>query len=331
MQSTRAEPYLTAELRCDQTEFDLSGATRFKLTLAITLHARAPVLICEEGTFIQQNRALEDIGIFFTNRDTGELHTGSYVCRIYECGPPTTPQTLLEPGKTVLTNIQFNGYPEKIKDRGFDMMLIFNTAGFETGCTFEGQLPAGQSIRYWRWASSEECGPPVSSVSSTIKATVQSAMTWWNGDQGHGRGASLPLEMELLPIYIEGDGVVFTCVGKKIEMPARDSMVWDHNKPGYKEQQERERAKYAKKNAKKRAAVEESNRKFRVRMAAERKARGEAPWPSDQVSEESHERYLERKAAEEKAKEDVKKDAAEHRRRVEDGDGHTKGGRGLAC
>mgnify|MGYP006867932041 CR=1 FL=1 len=94
-----------------------------------------------------------------------------------------------------------------------------------------------------------------------------------------------------------------------MEMPARDSMVWDHNKPGYKEGQEAQRAEYAKKNAKKRAAVEESNRKFRVRMAAERKARGEAPWPGDQVSEESHERYLERKATEEKAKKDLLTDA----------------------
>ncbi|KAL2030119.1 hypothetical protein VTO58DRAFT_109312, partial [Aureobasidium pullulans] len=162
MQSTRPEPYLTAELRGDQTEFDLSGATRFNLTLAITLHARAPVFICEEGTFLQHNRALENIGILFTNRDTGESQTGSYVCRPYEFGPPTTPKTLLEPGKTVLTNIQFNGYPEKIKDRGFDMMLISNIAGFETACTFEGQLPAGQSIKYWRWATLEECGPPAS-------------------------------------------------------------------------------------------------------------------------------------------------------------------------
>ncbi|THY82623.1 hypothetical protein D6C92_09960 [Aureobasidium pullulans] len=293
MQSTRSEPYLTAELRGDQTKFDLSGATRFNLTLAITLHARAPVLICEEGTFIQHNRALEDIGIFFTNRDTGKSHTGSYVCRLYECGPPTTPETLLEPGKTVLTNIQFNGHPEKIKNRGFDMMLIFNIGGFETGCTFEGQLPAGQNIKYWRWATLKECEAPASWVSSTIKATVQSAMTWWNGDQGHEKCASLPLEMEPLPIYIKGDGV-------------------EHNKPGYEQRLETERAEHAKKNAKKRAAVAESNRKFRVRMAAERKARGGIPWPGDQVSEESHERYLERTAAEEKAKEDVKKDAAEH-------------------
>ncbi|THV64880.1 hypothetical protein D6D28_09546 [Aureobasidium pullulans] len=312
MQSTSPEPYLTAELRGDQTEFDLSGATRFNLTLAITLHARAPVFICEEGTFLQHNRALENIGILFTNRDTGESQTGSYVCRLYEFGPPTTPKTLLEPGKTVLTNIQFNDYPEKIKDRGFDMMLISNIAGFETACTFEGQLPAGQNIKYWRWATLEECGPPASWVTTTIKATVQSAMTWWNGDQGHGKGASLPLEMEPLPIYIKGDGVAFTCIGKKMEMPAKDSMFWEHNKPGYQERLETERAEHAKKNAKKRAAVAESNRKYRVRMAAERKARGEAPWPGDQVSEESHERYLERKAAEERAKEDVKKDAAEH-------------------
>ena len=317
MQSTRAEPYLTAELRCDRTEFDLSGTTRFNLTLAITLaitlHARAPIFICEEGTFIQHNRALEDIGIFFTNRDTGESQTGSYVCRLYECGPPTTPNTLLEPGKTVLTNIQFNGYPEKIKNRGFDMMLISNIAGFETACCpFEGQLPAGQSIKYWRWATLEECGPPASWVSSTIKATVKSAMTWWNGDQGHGKSASLPLEKQPLPIYIKDDGVVFTCIGEKMEMPAKDSMFWEHNKPGYKERLEKERAEHAKKNAKKRAAVAESNRKYRVRMAAERKARGETPWTGDQVSEESHERYLERKAAEERAKEDVKEDAAEH-------------------
>ncbi|THY43693.1 hypothetical protein D6C99_07004 [Aureobasidium pullulans] len=312
MQSTRSEPYLTAELRGGQTEFDLSGTIRFNLTLAITLHAKAPILICEEGTFLQHNRALEDIGIVFTNRDTGKSHTGSYVCRLYECGPPTTPKTLLEPGKTVLSNIQFNGHPEKIKTRGFDMILIFNIGGFEIGCTFEGHLPVGQNIKYWRWATSEECEPPASWVSSTIKATIQPAMTWWSGDQGHRKGASLPLEKQPLPIYIKGDGVVFTCTGTKMEMPARDSMVWDHNKPGYKEGQEAQRAEYAKKNTKKRAAVEESNRKFRVRMAAERKARGEAPWPGDQVSEESHERYLERKATEEKAKKDVKKDAAEH-------------------
>lgn len=54
-----------------------------------------------------------------------------------------------------------------------------------------------------------------------MRSAIKSAVTWLTGDKGGKQGVPVLPENEQLPIYIEGDGVSFSCVGKPMEWPVR--------------------------------------------------------------------------------------------------------------
>lgn len=96
--------------------------------------------------------------------------------------------------------------------------------GFENGGTYKAALPTNRKLSWWRWAQpweDEGQGPESSAMMAGLRSTINSAVTWLTGDKEGKQGVPVLPEDEQLPIYIEGDGVKFSCVGKPMEWPIR--------------------------------------------------------------------------------------------------------------
>ncbi|KAH0274758.1 hypothetical protein KCU91_g5048, partial [Aureobasidium melanogenum] len=233
MQSARAEPYITAVLTGSQTELDLSGDQPFNLSITLTLHANAPV-ICyagDDNAFFRLPHALHNVGIVFTDQRTHEqIGTSQVACTGFmdEPGPgrilDSTSRLFLQPNTPVVFEIPFNGTRHKQGDSFFDLHLYMVAHGFETGGTYRAALPTDRKLSWWRWAKSweaEDQEPESSALISGVRSTIKSAVTWFTDDQESKHRVPVLSENEQLPISIEGDGLIFSCVGKPMEWPLR--------------------------------------------------------------------------------------------------------------
>lgn len=233
MQSTRPESHITAVLSGAQTELDLSGNQPFNLNITLTLHAKAPVIcyIGDDNAFFRLPHALRDVGIVFTNQRTHkQVGTSHIACTgfVDEPGPTrllnSSSGLYLQPNTPVVFDIPFNGTRHKHHDSFFDLRFYMVAHGFETGGTYKAALPTDRKLSWWRWANSWETaeqGPESSTMMAAMRSIVKSAITWWTGDNEAKQRVPVLPESEQLPIYIEGDGVVFSCVGKSMEWPLR--------------------------------------------------------------------------------------------------------------
>lgn len=130
----------------------------------------------------------------------------------------------LQPNTPIVFDIPFNDTRHKHHDTFCDLRLYMVAHGFETGGTYKAALPTDRKLSWWRWANSWEIaeqGPESSTMMAAMKSTVKQAITWWTGDNEAKQGVPVLPENEQLPIYIEGDGVVFSCVGKSMQWPLR--------------------------------------------------------------------------------------------------------------
>lgn len=237
MPSPASEAYITATLTSANQVLDLSGKQPLTLTITLTLHASAPILAYTElhDTFFLPRNALTDQGIIFRDHHTKEeIRT----CHIDSCRTPgyarmLTEKTrlLLQPEVPVVFEVSFAGNEDEKGEEGFDAWFAGITSGFEDGGVYEAELPMYRTLDWWRYAVSSDLhdtsanSSSSSSITSTITAGVASAvdavMQRWTGaaDAETKYGVPVLPRDKQLPIYIEGEGVLFSCVGKNMEWP----------------------------------------------------------------------------------------------------------------
>ncbi|KAG9663060.1 hypothetical protein KCU64_g1563, partial [Aureobasidium melanogenum] len=234
MQSAGSEPYITAVLTGAQTELDLSGNNPFSLTISLTLHAKAPIIcyIGEDNTFFLPQLALHAVGIIFQDVQTEQQISSSHldICRVtdFQSGParPLNEHTRLymHPGKPVIFDIPFSSPRKKQGIGGFDLHFSMVTQGFRTGHTYHASLPTDRKISWWRWANfweAEEQRQEDFVIMAALRSGIRSAVDWWTDREERKQGVSVLPENEQLPIHVQGNGVVFPCVGKSMEWPIR--------------------------------------------------------------------------------------------------------------
>ncbi|KAI5248097.1 hypothetical protein E4T43_01449 [Aureobasidium subglaciale] len=239
MSSGRSDPYITAVLQGAQSEFDLSGKTPFGLMIALTLHAKAPIMYSQDDTFFE--RLLSDGGLEFVNIETHEqVERGrTDICKMglygqNEPSPPTA-TIFLQPGEVELI------------PSGVDLSLVMNIVALESGCTYEVKLPAGKAILYWRWAGHkdiQEHRQAAVGTLSTVQSAAEAVLKWWKDGKAD---TSLLLEKTSLPVFVEGEAVIIGCVGEAMQWPDNNSKSWAHNQPGYQDRSNRLAEEYRKK------------------------------------------------------------------------------------
>ena len=109
------------------------------------------------------------------------------------------------------------------KAGGFDSWLATITGGFEDGGVYDATLPLYRTLDWWRYAKYSEIphdDPATTTIAAAIGSVVDSVVKRWTGDEENRYGVPVLAEDKQLPIYVEGDGVVFRCVGEKIQWPA---------------------------------------------------------------------------------------------------------------
>ncbi|KAG9984867.1 major facilitator superfamily transporter, partial [Aureobasidium melanogenum] len=241
MQSTRSELYIMTVLIGAQTELDLSGDQPFNLSITLTLHAKAPVIcyIDPEDTFFIRRNALHSVGIRFRDQRTNKIQERTErACTGYmETPNPVRPlggwsRLYLSPGKPMVFEVAFTGHKDRGCGRSFNPSFYMATCGFKAGRTYEATLPTDRKISWWRWASfweAEGQGQEASAITSVLWSIVRSGVSWWTGDKERTQGVPVLPENEQLPIYIQGDSVVFSCVespwsGQSVPRKKRDSL-----------------------------------------------------------------------------------------------------------
>lgn len=233
MQSAKSEPYITAVLCGAQAELDLSGQQPFNLSISLTLHAKAPVIcyIDAEDTFFIRRNALHQIGILFRDQHTNKLQerteracTGFMAPQNPERPLAEWSRLYLSPNEPVQFEVLFTGHKDGGCGRSFSPGFYMATCEFKTGRSYEATLPPDRRISWWRWAKSWEAegqGHEISAITSALRSCVRHTVSLWTGDRERTQGVPVLPENEQLPIYIEGDGVIFLCVGKPMKWPLR--------------------------------------------------------------------------------------------------------------
>jgi hypothetical protein len=217
-------PYLTATLTSPHTTLDFSSKQPFTLLITITLHASAPVVAYTElyDTFFLPRSALTDVGIIFTSHKTQkQIRT----CHIDSAAPPgyarkLTDKTrlLLFPERSEVFEIPIDILSQKDTETGFDPWMASLSSAFVDGETYEAALPFYRTLDWWRFAKPSE-------IEKDDKDNDETTDTSELVDDGEGDVEArygvpvLPYDQQL-PIYIEGDGVVFSCVGKAMQWPS---------------------------------------------------------------------------------------------------------------
>lgn len=227
MQSS--EPYITAILSSKNPTLDLSGKQLFSLSITLTLHASAPILAYtdKDDTFFLPRNALTDIGICFTDHHTKQQIQS---CHIDSCRSPGYARLLdeksrlvLMPEKPVVFEVPFTINSDKEGDAGgFDAWFATVISGFEDAGVYEATLPMYQTLNWWRYAKASDLQlhstkPP--SFITGLRSALSSVLRWWQSDKETKYGVPvLPYEQHL-PIYIEAEGVLFSCVGEAMQWP----------------------------------------------------------------------------------------------------------------
>ncbi|KAI5243980.1 hypothetical protein E4T42_07249 [Aureobasidium subglaciale] len=205
MSSDISDPHIVAVLQCAQSEFDLSGKTPFSLTIALTLHTKAPIMYSWDDTFFE--RLLSDGGLEYVERG----HTD-----ICEPSPPTA-RIFLQPREVELIPVRFcSSQPSK---SGVDLSLIMNIGALKSGCTYEVKLPAAKVIIYWRWAERkdvQEHRQPAVGTFSTVQSAAEAVLRWWKGGEAD---TSLLLEKTSLLVFVEGEAVIIGWIGEAMRWP----------------------------------------------------------------------------------------------------------------
>lgn len=112
------------------------------------------------------------------------------------------------------------------EDEDFDPWFASITSGFADGGVYEATLPLFRTLDWWRYATfsdlhntSTDSG--TSSIAARIRSAVDVMTSWWTQDTDTENKYGVPVlpHDQQLSIHIEGDGVVFSCVGEKMMWP----------------------------------------------------------------------------------------------------------------
>lgn len=233
MQSPNAEPepYLTATLTSADSILDLSGKNPFTFLITLTLHdASAPILAYTEvyDTFFLPRSALIDVGIIFTDHKTKEevrtCHIDSAKSPGYARKLTDKTRLLLYPGIPVKFEVPIGILSEKSTEETgmFDPWMATLAAAFSSGNVYSATLPLYRTLDWWRYAKPfeiEKDDKDNNTVPDTLKTAVEPVVDG-EGDLEARYGVPVLACDQQLPIYIEGDGVVFSCVGEAMQWPA---------------------------------------------------------------------------------------------------------------
>jgi hypothetical protein len=225
MQSTTTpKPYLTAILTSPHSTLDLCGKRSLTLSITLTLHASTPILCYTEptDTFFLPRNALTDVGIIFTDCKTKEEIR---ICHIDSARRPgyarrLTDETklLLLPETPVVFDVGFDVLSDKDRKEGdFDAWMADVGSVFESGGVYEASLPLYRTLDWWRYAKTSELEDTESSNMDTPNNTAASST---DDDVEARYGVPVLAHEKQLPIYIEGEGVVFSCIGEAMGWPA---------------------------------------------------------------------------------------------------------------
>jgi hypothetical protein len=227
MQSTTTpKPYLTATLTSNDSILDLSGKQPLTLSITLTLHASAPILCYTEpcDTFFLSRNALTDFGIIFTDCKTKEEVR---ICHIDSTRRPgyarmLTEKTrlLLRPETPVVFDVGSNIHSDKDTETGFDPWMADLGSVFESEGIYEATLPLYRTLDWWRYAKPSEHEATASSSMDTSNKTTARSADDDDDDVEAKYGVPVLAHEEQLHIYIEGEGVVFSCIGEAMEWPA---------------------------------------------------------------------------------------------------------------
>ncbi|KAH0287047.1 hypothetical protein M436DRAFT_80120 [Aureobasidium namibiae CBS 147.97] len=232
-----SDPYITAVLTSSHSILDLSGKQPFTLLITLTLHASAPILCytSPHSTFFLPRNALTDMGIIFRNHHTkDEIKT----CHIDSCKTPgfarrldSKTKLVLIPEEPVVYEVPFTINSDKQRDaEDFDPWFASITSGFGDGGVYEAELPLYRTIDWWRYAracdlhdtqSTESTTIASSSIPARFGSVVDSVMRWWKGDIDTETKYGVPVlpHNQQLPVYTEGEGLLFSCVGENMVWP----------------------------------------------------------------------------------------------------------------
>jgi hypothetical protein len=222
MQSTTTpKPYLTATLTSKYSILDLCGKQPLILSITLTLHASTPILCYTEptDTFFLPRNALTDMGIIFT-----DLHSKKEIkiCHIDSTRHPgyarrLTDETklLLLPETPMVFDVGFDVHSDKDREEGdFDAWMADLGSVFESGGIYEASLPLYRTLDWWRYTEPSEL------QGSESTDTASRAVVDDTADVEAKYGVPVLPHGEQLPIYIEGEGVVFSCIGEAMGWPA---------------------------------------------------------------------------------------------------------------
>jgi hypothetical protein len=225
MQSTTPpKPYLTAILTSPHSVLDLSSKHPLTLFITLTLHASLPILCYTEitDTFFVPRNALTDMGIIFT-----DLHSKKEIkiCHIDSTRHPgyarrLTDETklLLLPETPMVFDVGFDVHSDKDrKEGGFDAWMADLGSVFESGGIYEASLPLYRTLDWWRYAKTSELED---TESSSMDLSNNTAASSTDDDVEARYGVPVLAHEKQLPIYIEGEGVVFSCIGEAMGWPA---------------------------------------------------------------------------------------------------------------
>jgi hypothetical protein len=261
MQSPKTEPkpYLTATLTSPHTILDFSGKQPFTFLITLTLHASAPILAYTEvyDTFFLPRSALTDVGIIFTDHKTKEEVR---ICHIDSAAPPGYARALTEERKLVLrpeeavvfeVPIDILSGKDTDTEMGFDPWMASLSSVFEDGGVYEAELPLYRTLDWWRYAKPSELEDNNHTNTAALVSVGRDEVDG-EGDVEARYGVPVLAYDQQLPIYIEGDGVVFSCVGKAMQWPAEllEKQKMNKQRRDGKEKKKAEEKRRARENAK---------------------------------------------------------------------------------
>ena len=121
--------------------------------------------------------------------------------------------------------VPFTVNSDKEREEGdFDAWFASVTSGFGDEGVYEATLPLYRALDWWRYAKPSDLhntsmDSADTSLVARIRSVVDAVMQWWTGDAETRYGVPvLPYDKQL-PIYTEGEGVLFSCVGEKMVWP----------------------------------------------------------------------------------------------------------------
>jgi hypothetical protein len=110
----------------------------------------------------------------------------------------------------------------KDAETGFNPWMATLSSAFSSGNVYSATLPLYRTLDWWRYAKPSEIeqdNRDNDNTTDTFQTAVEPTVDE-EGDVEARFGVPVLAHDQQLPIYIEGDGVVFSCIGKAMEWPA---------------------------------------------------------------------------------------------------------------